>query len=140
MRNSLVNSICANCGKEFIARRRELEKGRAKCCCRSCRNSYWNKGKNNPNWKGGISKDYYHYKKIQVQRYPDRIRARNVISSRINRGSLIKGTCVVCGSTDTVAHHIDYTKPLDIVWLCKKHHREIHNEMRFNEKAATLLK
>ncbi|HRQ55036.1 MAG TPA: hypothetical protein PL018_12315 [Ignavibacteriaceae bacterium] len=27
-------------------------------------------GENNPNWKGGISKDNYHYKKIQVERYP----------------------------------------------------------------------
>lgn len=33
-------------------------------------------GENNPNWKGGISQNYYHYKKIQKQRYPEKIKAR----------------------------------------------------------------
>ena len=28
----------------------------------------------NGNWKGGISKDNYHYKKIQIERYPKKIR------------------------------------------------------------------
>jgi hypothetical protein len=138
MKNYLVKSICANCGNEFFARRSELEKGRAKCCSRSCRNSYWNRGENNPNWKGGISKKYYHYKKLQVKRYPDRIRARNIISNRIKRGSIIREPCAICGSMDTEAHHEDYSKPLEVVWLCKKHHREKHDEMKLNMNAYAI--
>jgi transcriptional regulator len=33
-------------------------------------------GKCNPNWKGGISSNNYHYKKLQIERYPDRTISR----------------------------------------------------------------
>jgi hypothetical protein len=34
---------------------------------------------------------------------------------------------VVCGATKTEAHHTDYSRPLDVVWLCKHCHRLLHN-------------
>jgi hypothetical protein len=34
--------------------------------------------------------------------------------------------CEVCKETNVDAHHDDYNKPLDVRWLCKKHHREHH--------------
>lgn len=30
---------------------------------------------------------------------------------------------------NTIAHHEDYDKPLDITWLCKSHHRQRHVEI-----------
>ena len=40
---------------------------------------------------------------------------------------LIKDTCKVCGTNENVeAHHEDYSKPLEIIWLCRNHHREHH--------------
>lgn len=36
-------------------------------------------GENNRNWKGGISTNHYHYKRIQKQRYPEHIAARDAI-------------------------------------------------------------
>jgi hypothetical protein len=28
------------------------------------------------------------------------------------------------------AHHDDYARPLDVTWLCRRHHQQRHAEMR----------
>lgn len=46
---------------------------------------------------------------------------------KIRKGDLIKLPCEVCGTNEKVeAHHDDYSKPLDVRWLCRKHHQEHH--------------
>ena len=45
----------------------------------------------------------------------------------IAQGRLMRQPCEVCGSIERIdAHHDDYSKPLVIRWLCKKHHIEHH--------------
>lgn len=45
------------------------------------------------------------------------------------RGLLIAEPCAVCGTTEQIEkHHEDYGKPLDVVWLCRAHHRVLTNE------------
>jgi len=29
------------------------------------------------------------------------------------------------------AHHDDYSRPLDVRWLCKRHHEEAHHSLPF---------
>jgi ribosomal protein S27AE len=41
-------------------------------------------------------------------------------------GVLVSQPCVFCGDTNVEAHHKDYSKPLDVVWLCPKCHRRLH--------------
>jgi hypothetical protein len=127
-----IKAICANCGKEFDARLDDVKRGYGKYCSLSCSTSASYKpriqgGAKNPNWKNGISKNHYHYKKIQKERYPKRIKARQMITDAIRRGKIKKLPCLICGDPNTEAHHPDYDKPLEIVWLCEKHHREISN-------------
>ncbi len=43
-------------------------------------------------------------------------------------GRLIRGICVVCGEEKTHGHHTDYTKPYDVVWLCRIHHELEHKK------------
>lgn len=83
-------------------------------------------GCNNPNWKGGISKNNYHYKKLQKQRYPERVMAREKVYRAITNGQLTREPCEVCGDHNSQAHHKDYRKPLEVIWLCAKHHKERH--------------
>lgn len=52
-------------------------------------------------------------------------RANNKIQTELRAGRLLKQPCEVCGSTENIeAHHKDYSKPLEINWLCVTHHNE----------------
>jgi ribosomal protein S27AE len=52
--------------------------------------------------------------------------AQVMAGNAIRDGRLKKELCEVCGSKTVHAHHDDYAKPLDVRWLCPKHHKEWH--------------
>jgi len=62
----------------------------------------------------------------QARRYPEKRRARNIVSRAVRDGKLTKMQCEVCGSEKVHAHHEDYSKPLVVEWLCAKCHRKRH--------------
>lgn len=66
--------------------------------------------------------------------YNQRNRWKRAVLNRVRRairsGKLVRESCVVCGERNTHAHHEDYSKPLDVVWLCRKHHDVRHVEIR----------
>lgn len=52
---------------------------------------------------------------------------RTFTNSAIKAGILTRQPCEICGAIEKIeAHHDDYTKPLDVRWLCKLHHDEHH--------------
>lgn len=55
--------------------------------------------------------------------HPDRYRARGAVAYALKTGKLIRKPCEVCGDPKSQAHHHDYSKPLDVKWLCQTHHR-----------------
>jgi hypothetical protein len=57
--------------------------------------------------------------------YPLRRAAHIITGNAIRDGVLKKQPCLVCGD-NSEAHHPDYSRPLDVVWLCANHHREAH--------------
>lgn len=64
---------------------------------------------------------------------PDGYKAHTAVGNAIRDGRLSKSPCEVCGSVDNLhAHHDDYSKPLDVRWLCAKHHHRMHGEARIN--------
>lgn len=54
----------------------------------------------------------------------DKNYARSAVRNAIKNGKLKKEPCF-CGEIKVEAHHSDYTKPLDVIWVCKKHHVEL---------------
>ena len=52
--------------------------------------------------------------------------ARSTLHVAIRRGKLSKGPCAVCSAANVHGHHPDYSKPLEVVWLCPVHHRVVH--------------
>jgi hypothetical protein len=57
-----------------------------------------------------------------------KLAARRAIRNRIYRGYMKRGSCDVCGVPNADAHHANYSKPLEVRWLCRKHHAEAHHE------------
>lgn len=45
-------------------------------------------------------------------------------------GFLIKRPCEKCGAPSDHKHHEDYDRPLDVVWLCRKCHIQLHVDER----------
>lgn len=68
------------------------------------------------------------YVKEYRERYPKKYAAHNKVNNAIRDGKLHRGCCEVCGDENSVAHHDDYDRPLDIRWLCQGHHKQWHAE------------
>jgi hypothetical protein len=44
----------------------------------------------------------------------------------MRNGTLTSKPCEVCGTRKVHAHHDDYGKPLEVIWLCHSHHMARH--------------
>ncbi len=58
-----------------------------------------------------------------------RVLAHSSVARAIRRGDLVRQPCCRCGEEKAVAHHEDYEKPLDVVWLCQPCHKQRHKEI-----------
>lgn len=72
----------------------------------------------------------YHRKYRQMHKL--KVKARHAVFVALRNGTLTTERCH-CGIIGE-AHHENYEKPLEILWLCKHHHTELHNEKRLNKK------
>ena len=61
-----------------------------------------------------------------AKEHPEVKRAHNMVQRALKDGRLTKKPCEECGSTRVQAHHEDYSKPLQVRWLCPKHHNREH--------------
>lgn len=80
-----------------------------------------------------------HMRKVRqksAERYPEKVRATVALNNAVKRGDVIKLCCVKCGDRDTEGHHEDYAKPLEVIWLCDKHHKARHVEINDARRRA----
>ena len=77
--------------------------------------------------------------KTRRERYPERELAGNILRKAVKAGQIVRpGKCQECSSAPRnrlghvmiEAHHPDYSKPLDVMWLCKPCHAAEHSRMR----------
>jgi hypothetical protein len=59
---------------------------------------------------------------------PQKVYCHDAVYKALKKGILKKpDLCSKCGLKKTIhAHHKDYSKPLDVVWLCNSCHAKIH--------------
>lgn len=64
------------------------------------------------------------YQKNKRHMFPEKYYARTAAGNAIRDGRLKKEPCHYCGELKVQAHHHDYSRPLDVKWVCFKCHRE----------------
>jgi hypothetical protein len=80
-------------------------------------------GDKNPNWKGGLMQlayaDSLAVLRSRIKR-PERYAARQCVKRALREGSLTRPKrCSSCKHKRFCeAHHADYSKPLEVKWLC----------------------
>ncbi|MPV69414.1 hypothetical protein [Burkholderia sp. BE17] len=65
--------------------------------------------------------------------YPEKILARQSLNNAVKRGDVVRpDVCEQCGiSTAVAAHHDDYSRPLQVRWLCRACHGKEHRTYKF---------
>ena len=59
-----------------------------------------------------------------------RSRAHSAVSRSLRSGELVRQPCCRCGEEKSVAHHEDYDKPFEVMWLCQPCHKQRHKELK----------
>ena len=67
---------------------------------------------------------------ISIRKKYDRPMANTVLGNAVRDGRIKRLPCEVCGNEKAEGHHEDYSKHLDVVWLCSRHHSDRHIHLR----------
>jgi ribosomal protein S27AE len=67
-------------------------------------------------------------------RYPLKAAAHFAVMYALKGGHLQRSPCRTCGAQKVQAHHADYTKPLEVDWLCSRCHGRAHRSKDFDLK------
>lgn len=119
--NNKVERQCIVCRQTFKIQPSELKKGptRGLYCSKSCR-ALENKM---------TKRELHEHRDIMSYRPQARkqLRAMWLVKGAKEIHALAPQPCEVCGSVERVhAHHKDYSKPLEVTWLCPFHHKQAH--------------
>lgn len=76
------------------------------------------------------------YKNKYRKTHKKEIRARDKLQYNLDSNKIEKPTrCQICGKeTKLQAHHHDYNKPLDVIWVCDRCHKDIHIKLNKEKK------
>lgn len=69
------------------------------------------------------------YQRTHRKKHPTRYKARNKVNNSKRVNNLLQPPCDICGNPKSEGHHATYRRRLQVVWLCFKHHREIHGQL-----------
>jgi hypothetical protein len=104
--------------------------------CRECYNTRYSKANTLTNIKfrkdNIKAQEYQRIKRAEINSRPgakEKLEARCLMSRAIEKGILVKpANCEHCSKeiNRLEGHHKDYSKPLDIVWLCRSCHNNVH--------------
>jgi hypothetical protein len=103
--------------------------------CRECDRTYaleWRRQnrerylKSGRAWKAANQDRQLEYKRRHRALNHQKEYARGKVAAEVKAGRLVPLPCTRCSATPTEAHHPDYSKPLDVIWLCRPCHLQEH--------------
>lgn len=116
---------CKECTKTDVRRRYYDPESRLKII------AYERERFKNPERKKNISK----YRAKMKIKNRHKFKAWYAVSNALRNGKLKKLPCEICRSKNNLnAHHDDYSKPLQVRWLCRYHHMEIEGKQSYYKK------
>lgn len=131
---------CPECGCLYETTASEAKRGFGRVCSRHCAGKrgirrlleiYDFTGENNPNYKGETALTNYQHKLNFRARHPEKALVHDITRRALRNGQLVRQACERCGATERIhAHHEDYSRPLDVTWLCDSCHRKAHGATR----------
>lgn len=104
--NGVLSRACSKCGDDLGDR---YGVGRY---CKKCH-------------AGWMRKNRKSYKDLTDEQR-QKVIARAYANVAIKRGKMKKQACLDCASAHSEMHHEDYSKPLEVIWLCRKCHLKRH--------------
>jgi len=97
--------------------------------CRECKKKQLKKYRNSKNGRATRHDEIIKYK----AKNRDNFRAYTALYRAIKKGIVSKMPCIVCGEP-AFGHHENYSKPLDVIWFCPKHHSDLHKGLIDNQE------
>ena len=125
------SAFCRTCGVGFAPNLWQVAKSDRECpqCKRARQNarnqkrdlSAYSKAQHQrPEVKARVSA--YHQRKRADAVYLLKRRARRLLAYAVEKGVMVRQPCDRCGAVKVDGHHHDYSKPLDVRWLCRRCH------------------
>jgi len=111
-----LNYRCRSCAKAYSELHRDKIRSYSKIYNKSYKKDYR---------KTGVHKDS---KRRYAQKYPNAYKSRNYYTH--NKHKITTPIyCSSCPSTNNIqAHHNDYNKPMDVIYLCAQCHADWHTK------------
>lgn len=73
-----------------------------------------------------------------VSKNPEKSRAHLKVKQALKAGKLKKEPCF-CGELKVDGHHPDYSKPLEVIWLCRLHHKQLHSKLKLDQSLKEVI-
>ena len=115
----VVRYFCDNCGLIAFDRKSHYNRKKRHFCNSRCYSIY-RRDRMSPEEQNSYGRGNTPDERAK------RRKARSDLNHHLRDKHIDRKPCEVCGDTISEAHHDDYDKPLDVRWLCFRHHRSHH--------------
>lgn len=117
-RNPRIEFKCENCGNVASDRPSHYKRKKRHFCSQGCYSDFRRD-------RLPIEEHSRYGKGHSAEEKKKRVKARSILNHHLRDNHIERLPCEICGN-QAEAHHNDYDKPLDVRWLCFKHHRLYH--------------